>query len=289
MNAALTWRRRNDAARVEQRAQVSKRRRKESRRWAPGKWPRLGRRAAHSNGWRWDTGASSALITVFAENLAHPVKLFGCKRGGGDYPGFGAAWKHEQEQTGMFVLHGAKISGTSGGTGIPICFFSLFSGTGKARASSDARLADAKLIGADYWLTACILRCGWKTVCNAGAQRFHASSRISLTLRICCVGWGLVYRRDWRGYGRNDVFSRGVRERVSNRDFSFRLRAHGFRWWAWHGTLQGGPITATINFIEHFGRVRGAAFPSEHVAGSGRGVVGAWRHRRWLFWQCCRW
>src|SRR5438132_12315809 len=53
---------------------------------------------------------------------------------------------------------------------------------------------------------------------------------------------------------------------------------------AWRGPLEGGHITATINFIEHFGRVRGAAFPSEHVAGSVAALWGAWRHRRWLFW-----
>jgi len=39
-----------------------------------------------------------------------------------------------------------------------------------------------------------------------------------------------------------------------------------------------------INFIEHYGRVRGAAFPSEHVAGSFAALWGAWCHRRWLFW-----
>jgi membrane-associated phospholipid phosphatase len=53
---------------------------------------------------------------------------------------------------------------------------------------------------------------------------------------------------------------------------------------SWHGDLQGGPFTALINFIEHYGRVRGAAFPSEHVAGSFAALWGAWRHRRWLFW-----
>jgi len=52
----------------------------------------------------------------------------------------------------------------------------------------------------------------------------------------------------------------------------------------WHGPLRGGPFTATISFIEHYGRVRGAAFPSEHVAGSIAALWGAWRHRRWLFW-----
>jgi membrane-associated phospholipid phosphatase len=52
----------------------------------------------------------------------------------------------------------------------------------------------------------------------------------------------------------------------------------------WHGELHGGPFTATINFIEHLGRVRGAAFPSEHVAGSVAALWGAWKNRRWLFW-----
>jgi membrane-associated phospholipid phosphatase len=53
---------------------------------------------------------------------------------------------------------------------------------------------------------------------------------------------------------------------------------------AWRGPLHGGPFTDAINFIEHFGRVRGAAFPSEHVAGSVAALWGAWRHRRWMFW-----
>jgi membrane-associated phospholipid phosphatase len=53
---------------------------------------------------------------------------------------------------------------------------------------------------------------------------------------------------------------------------------------SWHAPLSGGPFTATINLIEHFGRVRGAAFPSEHVAGSVAVLWGAWKFRRWLFW-----
>ena len=50
------------------------------------------------------------------------------------------------------------------------------------------------------------------------------------------------------------------------------------------GELRGGAFTAVINFIEKFGRVRGAAFPSEHVAGSIAALWDAWRHRKWLFW-----
>ena len=52
----------------------------------------------------------------------------------------------------------------------------------------------------------------------------------------------------------------------------------------WHGGLVGGPFTAAIDFIEKCGRVHGAAFPSQHVAGAMGAVWGAWRHRRWLFW-----
>jgi membrane-associated phospholipid phosphatase len=53
----------------------------------------------------------------------------------------------------------------------------------------------------------------------------------------------------------------------------------------WKQPLLGGPITATVNFIEYCGRVRGAAFPSEHVAGAVAALWGAWRFRRWLFWS----
>jgi len=48
--------------------------------------------------------------------------------------------------------------------------------------------------------------------------------------------------------------------------------------------LDGGIFTATINWIESFGRVHGAAFPSAHVSGSFVVMLGAWRFRRWLFW-----
>jgi membrane-associated phospholipid phosphatase len=50
--------------------------------------------------------------------------------------------------------------------------------------------------------------------------------------------------------------------------------------------LAGGPVTALMNFIERFGRVHGAAFPSAHVAGSLVAMLAAWHYRRWLFWVC---
>jgi membrane-associated phospholipid phosphatase len=50
--------------------------------------------------------------------------------------------------------------------------------------------------------------------------------------------------------------------------------------------LQGGAFTTTIEFIERFGRVHGAAFPSAHVAGSMVAILAARRYKPWLFWIC---
>jgi membrane-associated phospholipid phosphatase len=48
--------------------------------------------------------------------------------------------------------------------------------------------------------------------------------------------------------------------------------------------LDGGPFTWLSDLIEHYGRVHGGAFPSEHVVGSVIPLLSAWRYRRRLFW-----
>jgi membrane-associated phospholipid phosphatase len=50
--------------------------------------------------------------------------------------------------------------------------------------------------------------------------------------------------------------------------------------------LKGGAFTATIELIEYFGRVHGAAFPSAHVAGSTVAILASRRYKPWLFWLC---
>ncbi len=50
--------------------------------------------------------------------------------------------------------------------------------------------------------------------------------------------------------------------------------------------LTGGPFTATIELVEHFGRVHGAAFPSAHVAGSMVAILAARHYKPWLYWIC---
>ncbi len=42
------------------------------------------------------------------------------------------------------------------------------------------------------------------------------------------------------------------------------------------GPLQGGPVTALMDWIERFGRVHGAAFPSAHVSGATVAVLCSW-------------
>jgi membrane-associated phospholipid phosphatase len=53
-----------------------------------------------------------------------------------------------------------------------------------------------------------------------------------------------------------------------------------------HVSLSGGFSTSLINWIERYGRVHGAAFPSAHVAGSMVAMMASWRYRRRLFWVC---
>jgi membrane-associated phospholipid phosphatase len=103
---------------------------------------------------------------------------------------------------------------------------------------------------------------------------------------LLVVGGVLYYRRDWRGYWSVMTYSAAGYAIGYVIAILFPIESPWFAMaGSWHGPLQGGPITAAINFIEHYGRVRGAAFPSEHVAGSVAALWGAWRHRRWLFWM----
>lgn len=50
--------------------------------------------------------------------------------------------------------------------------------------------------------------------------------------------------------------------------------------------LSGVFFTHLINWLESYALVRGAAFPSAHVAGSTVAILASWRYRRWLFWIC---
>ena len=102
---------------------------------------------------------------------------------------------------------------------------------------------------------------------------------------LLVLGGILYYRRDWRSYWSVMTYSAVAYAIGYVIAAIFPIESPWFSMAGmWHGDLRGGPFTAAISFIEHYGRVRGAAFPSEHVAGSIAALWGAWSHRRWLFW-----
>lgn len=102
---------------------------------------------------------------------------------------------------------------------------------------------------------------------------------------LLVLGGILYYRRDWHAYWSVMTYSAVAYAVGYVIAAIFPIESPWFSMTGmWHGDLRGGPFTAAIGFIEHYGRVRGAAFPSEHVAGSIAALWGAWRHRRWLFW-----
>ncbi|HEX9344760.1 MAG TPA: phosphatase PAP2 family protein [Candidatus Acidoferrum sp.] len=231
--------------------------------------------------------ASSALIAVFAENLAHPVKLIGL-----------------QALVAAMILVLCRVEArvaerTDWGRDTfsvkfwhfwrhwyPHLFFLFcFEELGKLVHLVTPGWQDAKLIAADYWLAGVHPTVWLEQFATPARNDFMQFAYLTYFTYLLVLGGVLYYRRDWRGYWSVMTYSAVGYAIGYLIAIFFPIESPWFSMvGAWHGSLQGGPITATINFIEHFGRVRGAAFPSEHVAGSVAALWGAWRHRRWLFW-----
>jgi len=229
---------------------------------------------------------SSALIGVFAENLAHPMKLFAvevmaaavililcgvearvaerAKQHGGTLSAkFWRFWRHWYPH--LFFL---------------FCFEEL----GKLVHLVTPGWQDAKLIAADYWLTGVHPAIWLEQFATPARNDFMQFAYLTYFAYLLVLGGVLYYRRDWRGYWSVMTYSAAGYAIGYCIAIFFPIESPWFSMAAaWHGSLQGGPFTTAINFIERFGRVRGAAFPSEHVAGSVAALWGAWRHRRWLF------
>lgn len=147
------------------------------------------------------------------------------------------------------------------------------------------RWQDAKLIAFDYWLTGVHPSIWLEQFATPARNDFMQFTYITYFTYLLVLGGILYYRKDWRGYWSVMTYSAVAYAIGYVIAISFPIESPWFSMaGSWHGNLQGGPFTALINFIEHYGRVRGAAFPSEHVAGSFAALWGAWRHRRWLFW-----
>jgi membrane-associated phospholipid phosphatase len=230
--------------------------------------------------------ASSALIAIFAENLAHPLRLLGAQlavacvilalcrvesrvrtidsNSSAFAQKFWHFWRHWYPH--LFFL---------------FCFEEL----GYLVHLITPGWQDAKLIAADYWLIGVHPAMWLEQFATPGLNEFMQFAYISYFTYLLVLGGILYCREDWHAYWSVMTYSMVAYTIGYFIAIAFPIESPWFSMaGSWHGELRGGAFTALINFIEHYGRVRGAAFPSEHVAGSFAALWGAWRHRRWLFW-----
>ena len=230
---------------------------------------------------------SSVLILVFAQNVAHPERLL-----------------ETQVLVATIVLAlcrmqarsaaRAEVYGTSFTSGwwhfwrhwYPHLFFLFcFEELGYLVKLVLPDWQDAKLIAFDYWLTR-VHPSLWLEQ-FATPFRNDAMQLVYFTYftYLLIVAGVLYVRREWHPYWSVMTYSMlgysigyliAVLFPIESPWFAMAGR--------WKGPLQGGPFTAMMAFIEHYGRVHGAAFPSAHVTGATTALWGAWKYRRWLFW-----
>ena len=229
---------------------------------------------------------SCLLIAAFAENLPHPVRLIGvqvlvaavllilCRmeaQGGtarNVCPAFGQRfwhfWRHWYPH--LFFL---------------FCFEEL----AKLVHLFSPGWQDAKLIAFDQWLTGVNPSLWLERFAHPALNEFMQFAYFAYFVFLLVLGGILYYRGEWKSYWSVMTYSGiayGLGYVIA---MLFPVESPWFRMAGmWHGELVGGPFTAVINLIERCGRVHGAAFPSQHVAGAVAALWGAWRHRRWLFW-----
>ena len=241
---------------------------------------------------------SSALIVIFAANLAHPLRLLSvqalvallivalCR-----------AEVNVWTPTSMSAIESFDTSKKRSRTltqrfwhfsrhWYPHLFFLFcFEELGALVHLVSPRWQDAKLIAFDRWLTGVHPAIWLEQFATAGRNEFMQFAYLTYFVYLLVLGGILYYREDWRGYWSVMTYSAVGYAIGYVIAICFPIEGPWFAMaGSWHGELHVGPFTAAINFIEHYGRVRGAAFPSEHVAGSFAALWGAWRHRRWLFW-----
>jgi membrane-associated phospholipid phosphatase len=231
--------------------------------------------------------ASSALIAVFAEHVAHPVKLIGMQ-----------ALIAAMILTLCFVE--ARVAKRAQRQGVtrslkfwhfwrrwyPHLFFLFcFEEMGKLVHLVTPAWQDAKLIAFDRWLTGVNPSLWLERLAHPALNELMQFAYFTYFLFLLILGGILYYRRDWEGYWGVMTYSAVGYVLGYVIAIFFPVQSPWFTFAGmWQSNLAGGPFTALINLIEKCGRVHGAAFPSQHVAGAVAALWGAWRHRRWLFW-----
>jgi membrane-associated phospholipid phosphatase len=278
--------------------------------WRPGLGSEADRGIARSLSGEWASAAaayapfelvalgylavSSALIVIFARNLAHPLRLLSV-----------------QALVALLIMalcraeanswSSASMSPIEGGIrSLPLTrrfwhfwrhwyphlfFLFCFEELGSLVHLVFPRWQDAKLIAFDHWLTGVHPAIWLEQFATPARNEFMQFTYLTYFVYLLVLGGILYYREDWHGYWSVMTYSAVAYAIGYVIAIFFPIESPWFAMaGSWREELHGGPFTALINFIEHYGRVRGAAFPSEHVAGSFAALWGAWRHRRWLFW-----
>jgi membrane-associated phospholipid phosphatase len=230
---------------------------------------------------------SSALIAMFAENLAHPVKLIGTQ-------GLIAALilalcRVETRVSQRGELRDGKLSlqfWHFWRHWYPHLFFLFcFEEMGKLVHLFSPGWQDARLIAFDHWLTGVNPSLWLERFTHPALNEFMQFAYFTYFIFLLLLGGVLYYRRDWKSYWSVMTYSAVGYALGYVIAMFFPVQSPWFTMAGmWHGELVGGPFTALIKLIEKCGRVHGAAFPSQHVAGAVAALWGAWRHRRWLFW-----
>jgi membrane-associated phospholipid phosphatase len=238
---------------------------------------------------------TSALIAIFSRNLAHPLRLL-CVQGLVALLIFALCRAEANVWTSP-----ATADNSTPRNGSPtfeqrfwhfwrhwyphLFFLFCFEELGVLVHLVTPRWQDAKLIAFDHWLTGVHPAIWLEQFAAPGPNEFMQLAYLTYFAYLLVLGGILYYREDWDGYWSVMTYSAVAYAIGYIIAIFFPIESPWFAMAGlWHGELRGGPFTALINFIEHYGRVRGAAFPSEHVAGSFAALWGAWRHRRWLFW-----
>jgi len=231
-------------------------------------------------------GATSCLCIIFAANLTHPYRLIGAQALASAIIVLLASI---QVRTAASDPKGERF--TTGWWQFWRCwyphlfFLFCFEELAYLMTLVTPHWQDAHLIAFDHWLTGVHPSVWLEQFATPGRNEFMQLVYLSYFTYLLIVGGILYFRREWQAYWSVMTYSMAGYMIGYFMAMFFPVQSPWFAmagWWK--APLVGGPITAIVNFIEYCGRVRGAAFPSEHVAGAVAALWGAWRFRRWLFW-----
>jgi membrane-associated phospholipid phosphatase len=231
---------------------------------------------------------SSVLIALFAENLSNPGRLLATQTFVAAVILGLCAWEargRERWETGKSTRATARFWHFWRHWYPHLFFLFCFEEMSRLVHLVNPAWEDAKLLAFDHWLTGVNPPLSLERFAHPALTEFMEFSYFSYFLYLLILGGILYCRRDFKSYWAvmtyaavGYVFGYVIAMLFPVQSPWFTLAG------MWHGELTGGPFTALMTLIEKCGRVHGAAFPSQHVAGAMTALWGAWRHRRWLFW-----